>query len=174
MDINVLLKRIEEKRDCGVVHLLVFNRSENVSWEEAIFEKSKEIPFFSWHSIWFYRKNKKDILQQPVSIDEVKDKRLFHEIDNKDAAVAILAHLLHKDMAYGSEIMPIENANKLATSFVAAFDEGSQYYSNSIWNKNEYRENISGFNPVTEATFDSGIIVVDKNKIGIAWCEEEE
>lgn len=174
MDIIALLKHIEEKRDCGTVHLLAFDRQHNLSWEESIIEKSKIIPFFSWNSIWFYRKNKKGILEQPVSIDEVRDKKLFKEINDRASAVAILTQLLHKDMAYGSEIMPIEDARNLASNFISLFDPESKYYSNSTWNKNEYGKNISGWNPLTEATFDSGIIVVDKNKIGIAWFEDED
>lgn len=179
MDTNAILKHIEEKRDCGVVHLFVIDRSENVSWEQSIIEKSKEIAFFSWHSIWFYRKNKKDTLQQPVSIEEMRP--LFKEINDQKTALAILAQLLHKNMANGSESMPIEDAKELAFSFISLFDKDSKYYSNSTWNKNEFTNNkatfdlgLSAWNGLTEATFDSGIIVVDNNKIGIAWFEEED
>lgn len=174
MNINELLAIIEEKRDCGVVHVLVFDRQRDLSWEEAIIEKSKEIPFFSWNSIWFYRKNKKGIEEQPVSIDEVRDKKLFKEITDSASAVAILSQLLHKDMAYGSEIMPLEEARNLASGFISLFDATSNYYSNSTWHQHESGGNIRAWAPLTEATFDSGIIVVDNHKIGIAWFEDED
>jgi hypothetical protein len=55
------------------------------------------------------------------------------------------------------------------------------YFSNSTWNENECAVPAKGFElglscwaPLTELTFDSGIIICDNSRIGIAWFSDDD
>jgi hypothetical protein len=98
------------------------------------------------------------------------------ELPGADAGAA-LAALLHRDLAYLLEIMPLAEAKRLAGLFVALFDPNATFFSNGTLAASmaelpgfEYAE----WDAVTDATFDSGIIAVDRERIGIAWFEDED
>lgn len=168
LDTADLFQRIIEKRNCGKVHIYVFEKPAALSWEEVLIEKAKEFSFFNWESIVFYRKKKKSLEEQPVFADEVNT--LFLPIKDREAALHILARLIHKDMAYGYAKFPLEEIIPLAEEFISLFEKDADYYSNSNW-KNHH---LNAWNGLTNATFDSGIIAVDKCKVGIAWFEDED
>jgi len=157
------------KRDCGVVHAFVFERKAGQPWVETLIEKSMQHKFFSWNCIVFYRKNKKGLAEQPVTPEEVLQN--MEELESRDKAIHVLSHLLHSDMAYDAELMQPEEAEILATAFIAFFGDDCRYYSNSSWEEGTGLRTWSDF---TDATFDSGVIAVDTKQIGIAWFEDED
>lgn len=84
-------------------------------------------------------------------------------------------------MAYEAELMPFDKANKFANEFCSLFSEQAFFLSNSSWKTNRNYDisdnsklNFESWTPLTEATFDSGIIVCDIDKVGIAWFEDED
>ncbi|MDB5803321.1 MAG: hypothetical protein JWN73_643 [Betaproteobacteria bacterium] len=87
-----------------------------------------------------------------------------------ETAHAILGTLLWKDMAYGTECMPRAQADQLAREVLAGHaDEQSRYFSNGDWTKSE------SWNPLTEATFDAGLIVsCAENRYFCIWFEDED
>lgn len=97
------------------------------------------------------------------------DASLLVEHDETTAR-AIIGTLLWKDMAYGTECMPKAQAEQLARDILAAHaDEQSRYYSNGDWTKSE------SWNPLTEATFDAGVIVSRGNgEYFCLWVEDED
>jgi hypothetical protein len=97
------------------------------------------------------------------------DASLLVEFD-AETARAILGTLLWKDMAYGTECMPRAQAEQLAREVLAAHSEAnSRYYSNGDWSRSE------GWNPLTEATFDAGLIVSRGNgEYFCIWFEDED
>lgn len=89
---------------------------------------------------------------------------------NKESAFAILRDLLWKDMAYQDECMPKPQAEEIAHSLLQEFSVGqSKYFSNGDWSKRE------SWNPLTESTFDAGLIITGtEGKYFCIWIQDED
>jgi hypothetical protein len=158
MELTELLQAIRDARIYGVAYLAVYEIPAHSKWELSVFEK--------------------------LSIPEISAEEFIEsliEIGNNKLDISIITSLLHKDLAYNAEIIPLEQANLLANAFISTFSNQATYFSNSTWNKNEYKEGnrnhelgLSSWTSFTEATFDSGIIIHDNNRIGIAWFADED
>jgi hypothetical protein len=77
------------------------------------------------------------------------------------AALEVVERLLHKDLAYGVEIMLAERAAQLAHSFICELDSLAACYTN-------------GGNSATKATFDEGVLVIGMHRSGCFWVEDED
>lgn len=86
----------------------------------------------------------------------------------KSEALKILTRVLHRDMAYESEIMPIQSAAELSTLFLKNFEEKSATFFTNIDNS------TGAWNPVTQATFDAGIIAISQTESACLWIEDED
>lgn len=95
----------------------------------------------------------------------------YKEISYKQT-VSLLRNILHCDLAYNSKIMSQAKAENLTTRFLDCFNKESvQYYTNGDF----YEINPThGWNPATNATFDTGILVISKSKVGCLWVEDED
>jgi hypothetical protein len=158
MELTELLQAIRDARIYGVVYLAVHEIPAHSKWELSVFNKLS-IP--------------------EISAEEFMESLI--EIGNSKLASSILTSLLHKDLAYDAEIIPLEQANLLANAFISTFSNKATYFSNLTWDKNEYKEGnrnyelgLSSWTPFTEATFDSGVIIYENNRIGIAWFADED
>ena len=80
-------------------------------------------------------------------------------------AVSLVASILHKDMAYSQPLMTAERAKALAEQFLAQFGADARFLSNG-W--------PGGWNPATDATFDSGVLVIGNERSGCLWVEDED
>src|SRR5512139_1713761 len=88
------------------------------------------------------------------------DESLLVEHD-RDSALQILITLLWKDMAYEGECMPRKEAESLARQILTEHESsGCRYFSNGNVAKGE------SWNPLTESTFDAGLVVTD----AVAQC----
>ncbi|MFD1874663.1 hypothetical protein [Hymenobacter bucti] len=159
MELNSSLDFLEKAKTlCSAVCLVVYERLADTNWESSVFE---HIPIHE------------------VSLEAFKKSLI--EISNSILARDILTTLLHQDLAYSVEIMPIEEASLFAEKFCFLFSDQAIYYSNSTWNNKEYTNSagdfelgLSSWASLTAATFDSGIIICDSDKIGIAWFQAED
>jgi hypothetical protein len=106
------------------------------------------------------------------------DAALYEEIGEIDAR-RLMRVVLHRDMAYGAEIMSEARATGLADAFVALFDPGTRYFTNGTW----YVPSViaadgSGHGPewrsATDATFDTGVIAIGSARSGCFWVEDED
>lgn len=100
----------------------------------------------------------------------------WEEISATDAH-AIVATLLHRDLAYGQEIMPLETAADLATQLFDLVSEPHTYFTNGGWSVNPETSvpaTLSGFNPISEATLDSGVVCVGDGRALLFWVQDEE
>ncbi|MBW4422641.1 MAG: hypothetical protein KME13_26090 [Myxacorys californica WJT36-NPBG1] len=78
----------------------------------------------------------------------------YREI-SKAQAEAVAKRVLHRDLAYDTEIMTETEAQALANRFFDCFDEeNAQYYTNGDYYSDEASHS---WNPATDATFDTGI-----------------
>jgi hypothetical protein len=118
------------------------------------------------------------------------------------AARLHLVRCLHRDLAHYVECMPKPRAEELADAFSSLFDEKSaQYFTNRLpWQPSVYErerqakesgvvlirdeevvelgwgERGSGWagTGLTESGFDTGIVVVDSDRAGLLWFEDED
>jgi hypothetical protein len=89
-------------------------------------------------------------------------------------AIATVETILWKDLAYNSELMPRATAREHAEYFVNEFtDDNTSTYSNGDWPEYHQRSS-SGWNPMTSATFDAGVIVIHKDYVACLWVEDED
>jgi|GEM_PF-1558551 len=98
------------------------------------------------------------------------DESLLVEHD-RESALAILTHLLWKDMAYESECMPKHEAKSLAQGIMAEHERpGTRYFSNG----NVAESN--SWNPLTASTFDAGLLMTDdkEREYFCIWFQDED
>lgn len=99
----------------------------------------------------------------------IADSSLLVEHDRK-TALSILAALLWKDMAYENACMSETEAKNMAEEIISQNEDAeSKYYSNGNWAK---RDN---WNPLTESTFDAGLIITgDSHRYFCIWFQDED
>ena len=73
-------------------------------------------------------------------------------------------------MAYESECMPKNQAEEIAASLLHQYSTtDSKYFSNGDWSKRE------SWNPLTESTFDAGLIITGRASTYFCiWFQDED
>jgi hypothetical protein len=95
----------------------------------------------------------------------------YREIDAPSAR-RLATWILRYDLAYESEIMTAELAEHLAEAFLdACADEAARYYTNGTFHE---ALGSASWNPVTKATFDTGVLVAGVVRAGCLWIEDED
>ena len=100
----------------------------------------------------------------------VPDESLLVEHD-RESALQILVTLLWKDMAYEGECMSKHEADSLARKVISEHERpGSRYFSNGNVAKGE------SWNPLTESTFDAGLVITDpvSHNHFCIWVQDED
>ena len=99
---------------------------------------------------------------------------IYEEIGRAEAT-EVLKNVLHKDMAYSVKIMSSEKAKNLAEEFICNFGDGAKFYTNGEYGKPRTNPNVGpSWSPATEATFDTGVIIINKGVVGCAWFADED
>ncbi len=99
---------------------------------------------------------------------------------SRDQAAAILTSVLQRDLAYNCPIMDAAMADDLARQFLDLFAAGARYFTNCEFRYARDEESgrviadLGSWFPLSMATFDTGIICVDSQRIGILWVEDED
>ncbi|KYF57789.1 hypothetical protein BE08_18630 [Sorangium cellulosum] len=99
------------------------------------------------------------------------DDGAYREI-GEETARRIIAFVLHRDLAYGVEMVPAEDAARLADAFLEQLDgAGCRYFTNG-----DFGEDPAGasWTPVTSATFDTGALILGTSRSGCLWVEDED
>jgi hypothetical protein len=93
-----------------------------------------------------------------------------------DEAIAVIKAILHQDMAYKAELMPHQQAEELAKSLLAEYAANSaRYFTNGDFGKLGQDTNVvPGWNPATNATFDSGVLVLGIHKSRCLWVQDKD
>lgn len=107
-----------------------------------------------------------------------EDASYYKEIDESSAR-RLVRLVLHRDLAYHAEIMPESRAAELADRFFAQFGPGARYYTNGTFHKEPQRisESVTAgpsWDAATEATFDTGVLVIALESSGCLWVEDED
>ncbi len=103
---------------------------------------------------------------------------------NHDTARWIMVRMLSRSLAYRTEIMDEREAKRLTEGFMTACARGTsgqrhRYFTNgkAVDGPAMYDVHLRpmlGCNPATESTFDTGVVMVTRLAIGLAWAEEED
>jgi len=94
----------------------------------------------------------------------------------QEQAKLILEAILWKDLAYSSPLMDRDQASALSTLFISEFaGSDTQFLSNGEWSEYHDRE-WSSFpsTPLTQSTFDAGIIALMPKMASCIWVEDED
>ncbi len=101
----------------------------------------------------------------------------YREIDST-AARRLMQMLLHQDLAYNAEILPMDRASELVAAFLAQFGvEGVQFFTNGTFHEALGPKSTfhgASWNPATAATFDTGVLILGPRCSGCLWVEDED
>lgn len=95
---------------------------------------------------------------------------------NAIMAAETLAGVIHKDLAYSAAMGDETECHELAQRFVCLFDpKAAVFLSNGVlYDQVKYGNSGSGWNPLTSATFDGGVVGFDGTFIAYFWFEDED
>lgn len=93
-----------------------------------------------------------------------------------------LQRLLLEDMAYGTSLASVGEAAALVDEFLTqtgVHDAGTRYFTNGdpfgeIALRSLDGVAIRSWTPCTDATFDTGVVVVGSRRAGLLWVEDED
>jgi hypothetical protein len=88
---------------------------------------------------------------------------------SKTEARRIARDILQSDLAYHTEIMSASQAETLVDRFLAFFGDPLTFLTNT-----HPLGSARTVAPITEATFDEGIVVVAEDRAGILWVADED
>lgn len=100
---------------------------------------------------------------------------IYFEVTAREAE-AVLGAVLHADMAFHYEVVPLDQAARLAEAFIGQFShEAAKFYTNGEYGRPRERSGFGpNWTPATSATFDTGVLVVSADRIACAWFTDED
>lgn len=96
---------------------------------------------------------------------------------NQSLAARIIELILRRDLAYGGPLLKPETAQAAARTFFDLFAPPSLFLTNSHFDSEGDPAILlsqRSWTPITDATFDTGIIAVNTGRVGIFWAEDED
>jgi len=99
---------------------------------------------------------------------------------DRDTASRVLLALLNEDMAFSSPRISEDQAKAASEEFLGSFDAGAAFFTNGKWEDGWTKSAGTGvsfgpeWEPATQATFDGGVLVLDRARSGILWLEDED
>ncbi len=89
---------------------------------------------------------------------------------DRQKAVLHAARVLSRDLAYGAEMMTSAEAEQIASSFLSFFEPSNpRFFTNCV----KLGDCWAG-NPISDSTFDEGVIAINDEAIGILWAQDED
>ena len=89
---------------------------------------------------------------------------------------AILVGILHRDLAYGNRLLSLARAEELAGQVMQRFTGPSvRFLTNGQFKQGTAAGLVlSHWDPATDATFDTGVLMLGTTESGCVWVVEEE
>ncbi len=139
-----MFRKVIEKRDCGLLRIQSISK-----WYNDIAPAIHELGFSCKP-------------EQLIKID-------------KELAKAIVTNILWRDLAHDSEIMSLAEAQIFASELILEFsDDNTCFYTNGNWQSFNARMALKSWAPFSNATFDSGVIFMNKESGFCIWVEDED
>ncbi len=93
-----------------------------------------------------------------------------------DAAKTLVRRILFKDLAYSIAMMSDDEAALLTERFFGLFNGSVRCFTNGnlVVPAADPAEVPGSWTPITEATFDAGVVCLGGSRIGILWVEDED
>jgi hypothetical protein len=103
------------------------------------------------------------------------DASLYHQVD-ADLARAILVGILHRDLAYGNRLLSLSRAEELAGQVMQRFTSpGVRFLTNGQFKQGTAAALVlSHWDPATDATFDTGVLMLGSTESACVWVAEED
>jgi hypothetical protein len=92
-------------------------------------------------------------------------------------ATDVLERILSQDLAYGGQTMTETAAKELSLEFTNFFPGDEPFYTNGVFPPREEYEDggwAGSWDPITKATFDTGVIAIGSDLVGLLWIEDED
>lgn len=111
-----------------------------------------------------------------LGLDECNEtcQEKLHEVDQVEAS-NILTYLLSYSLAYG---LRTTTSEKQITHFLerlfSLFSSHPRYFTNGEFDFGQQRFPLQSLWPLTRHTFDTGLLLVDDQRIGIVWDMDED
>ncbi|MFD9627422.1 hypothetical protein [Peribacillus muralis] len=115
----------------------------------------------------------KELFLKELGLKPKRIKGNWKQID-QSIAKKILEYILSMDMAYDIELETKPLANMLSNYFLNEFLSNAIYYTNGDFDEDDGFFRLRGWQSITDSTFDTGVLVIDKNNIGILWAEDND
>jgi hypothetical protein len=104
------------------------------------------------------------------AFDLCRNVGIYRAMDRTEA-MDLMKGLLHRDLAYNAETMPLERARELTEMFFSAAPIDGQIFSNRI---SRPGAKVIQSNAATDTMFDAGILIVGETTCLCFWVEEED
>lgn len=90
---------------------------------------------------------------------------------SRDQATLLAAAILAKDLAYGVQIISTDEAQEFGRHFISAFGNEAHFFTNT-----DYAIGATSWSwmPLTNSTFDAGVLGVDEQRIGVLVVQDED
>jgi hypothetical protein len=86
-------------------------------------------------------------------------------------ALEAATRVLHSDLVYDLPVMKRDLAEELARRLIECFGDGAAFVTNGTF---ALDRTGGGWSPLTDAAFDSGVIGVSAERVGMLWVEDED
>lgn len=87
----------------------------------------------------------------------------------RGGARKIAISILHRDLVYNIEIMELITATDLADRFLAPLPGSGRAFTNlAVWGRSRSGHSAS------DSTFDTGICVLTRSRVGLLWVGDED
>jgi len=97
----------------------------------------------------------------------------WRQIDVASARGIVTSCMTH-DLAYHEPMVSEAEAAALADRFLSHFDDATVFYTNGDPFDAAARLRSRSWQPITAATFDTGVVAVSSRRVGIFWVEDED
>jgi hypothetical protein len=83
----------------------------------------------------------------------------------------MLQNILYRDLVYGVEARHATPAHELTQRFMGLFSQRARFFSNG--NLGLPNHNPKAWVCLSSAMFDTGLVCLDEQRIGILWVQDE-
>ena len=96
------------------------------------------------------------------------------EITREEAA-AVLEGLVERDLAYRARRPGSVSAASTAEEFLGMFPGSeARFFTNGEMGLTHALGKTGAWSPLTRATFDTGVVAIDRGRLGVFWVEDED